>query len=157
MLRPRLIALAAVLALGAPLAQAAPVLIAKGSISGSLFDLASSTHGALENGAAGNMLGGLGSGLAWAGGNTFLAVPDRGPNATAYNAGVDDTMSYITRFQTMTLSLTPSASGSPLRFDLTPALAATTLLSSSTPLNYGTGAGLGLPSGAPALNAVDGK
>ena len=47
-----------------------------------------------------NVLGGIGSGLAWAGGNTFLATPDRGPNATPYNSAVDDTVSYIARFQT---------------------------------------------------------
>ena len=37
---------------------------------------------------------------------------------------------------------------------LTPTLRDTTLLSSWTPLVYGTGAGLGVGSGVPALNAV---
>ena len=37
----------------------------------------------LENGAPQNVLGGIGSGLTWAGGTTFLAVPDRGlPDCT---------------------------------------------------------------------------
>ena len=53
--------------------------------------------GALENGVSRNLLGGLGSGLAWAGGNTLSTVRDRGPNATAYNGLVDDTTSYIAR------------------------------------------------------------
>jgi hypothetical protein len=144
-------------------AVAAPKLIAKGSLSGTGFDLSTPTASPLENGVAGNLLGGLGSGLAWAGGNTFIALPDRGPNATAFNSTIDDTTSYIPRLQTLTLSLAPSASGSALPMNLTPTLTATTLLSSTTPLVYGSGQGMGnqlngtpLGSGAPALNAVNG-
>jgi hypothetical protein len=59
-------------------------LIATGSLSGSLSDL-SGLSGPLENGVAGNLLGGIGSGLTWAGGTTSLALPDRGPNAVEYN------------------------------------------------------------------------
>jgi len=97
-------------------------------------------------------------GFAYAGGNTFLATPDRGPNATPYNPLVDDTASYIDRFQTFKLQLTPSSGALP--YTLTPVLTATTLLSSATPLIYGTGAlGTGtsggksytLGSGVPAL------
>ena len=58
-----------------------------------------------------NILGGLGSGLAYAGRNTFLALPDRGPNATSYNAKVDNTVSYINRFQTVSMALTPAQGG----------------------------------------------
>ena len=114
----------------------------------------------LENGVAGNLLGGFGSGLAYAGGNTFLALPVRGPNAVSYNPLVDDTVSYIDRFQPFQMTLTASNGGS-LPFALTPTLAATTLLSSATPLAYGTGAlGTGtvsgknytLGSGVPSLN-----
>ena len=159
---PRLLAALVASACALPSAQAID-LIAHGTLSGSLSDLSSATAGKLENGIAGNLLGGIGSGLAWAGGNTFLALPDRGPNATAYNSAVDDTASYIPRFQTVTLALTPSAAGSALPFTLTPTLTATTLLSSSTALVYGSGAGLGnkldgtpIGSGAPALNAVNG-
>jgi len=137
------------------LADAAVDLIASGSISGTYEDFAIETAAPLENGIPGNRLGGMGSGLAYAGGNTFLALPDRGPNAKAYNSAVDDTTSYIARFHTLNLSLAPSDAGSPLPFTLTPMLVNTTLLSSKTPLVYGTGAGLGLGSGAPALNAVD--
>lgn len=133
-------------------------LIAIGSLNGSA-DLSGLT-GTLENGLPANILGGMGSGLAWAGGNTFLALPDRGPNATPYNASVDDTVSYISRFHTLDLALSASASGS-LPYTLTPTLSATTLLSSATPLTYGSGAGLGnridgvtpLGSGAPSINS----
>ena len=82
--------------------QAAPVLIATGSLGGTSDK--SGLGGVLENGVdANNVLGGMGSGLAWAGGNTFLALPDRGPNAAAWNAALDNTTSYISRFQSMTL------------------------------------------------------
>ena len=64
-----------------PAAYASVDLIAMGSLSGSFSDLSTQTSGLLENGVAGNLLGGLGSGLAYAGNNTFIATPDRGPNA----------------------------------------------------------------------------
>lgn len=128
-------------------------LIAIGSLSGTASDL-SGLSGLLENGIAGNLLGGVGSGFAYAGGNTFIATPDRGPNATPYNSNVDDTTSYIARFQTLTMALTANT-GTGLAYNLTPTLTATTLLSSSTALNYGTGAGLGLGNGAPALNVTN--
>lgn len=127
-------------------------IIAIGNLTGN-SDLSGLT-GTLENGLAANVLGGLGSGLAWAGGNTFLALPDRGPNATAYNSGVDDTSSYISRFHTVTLKLTANAPGSTFAYSLTPTLNKTTLLSSTTPLNYGTGTALGLPNGAPSINTA---
>ena len=138
-------------------AQAQVALIAKGSVSGAYQDLSSATATPLENGVAGNRLGGLGSGLAYAGGSTFIAVPDRGPNAVSYNAALDDTSSYIDRIQTFDLRFAPAAadSGTALPFVLTPTLRATTLLSSGTPLVYGSGAGLGVGSGAPTLNGED--
>jgi len=148
----------------APTAHAAIDLIAMGSLSGSsagsFADLSGLT-GVLENGVAANNLGGIGSGLAWAGGNTFIATPDRGPNATSFNALVDDTSSYVSRFQTVDLALTANNSGTGLAYNLTPTLTATTLLSSTTPLTYGSGAGLGnqingtpLGSGAPSINTA---
>ncbi len=144
-------------------AHAGVELIAIGTIDGAYQDLSNPTAAPLENGIAGNRLGGLGSGFAYAGGTTFLALPDRGPNANSYNPSVDDTVSYIARYQTFDLRLAPADPGAPLPFVLTPTLRATTLLSSPTPLVYGNGAGLGyqadgvtpLGSGAPALNAVD--
>jgi outer membrane protein assembly factor BamB len=142
-----------ILSLSVGSAHAAFDLIGIGSLGGS-SDLSGLT-GTLENGNAANILGGMGSGLAWAGGSTFLALPDRGPNAQTYAGGnaVDNTTSYIARFNTVNLALsaTPSAvpSGS-LPYTLTPTLQSTTLLWSSTPLNYGATAGL--PSAVPALN-----
>ncbi len=135
--------------------HAEPTLIAIGSISGTYEDFATETSAPLENGVPGNRLGGLGSGIAYAGGNIFLALPDRGPNAKPYNSAVDDTTSYIARFQTLHMSLAPSDPGSALPFTLTPMLLDTTLLSSKTALVYGSGTNFGLGSGAPALNAVD--
>ena len=148
--------------------MAAPSLLGWGYLSGPT-DLSGLGGQVLENGLAGNVLGGMGSGLAWAGGNTFLALPDRGPNATNYGtqpSPLDNTVSYISRFQTVQMALTPggvSINGTTaLPFAVTPTLTATTLLSSPTPLNYGTGAGLGVtaagtpvPNGAPALNTTN--
>jgi Esterase-like activity of phytase len=133
-------------------AHAAPNLLAIGSLNGS-SDLSGLTA-PLENGLAGNVLGGMGSGMAWAGGNNFLATPDRGPNATPYNSSVDDTVSYISRFQTVNMTLAPSSSGAALPMTLVPVITQTTLLSSSQPLVYGSGAGLNLGSGAPANNTA---
>jgi Esterase-like activity of phytase len=138
--------------------QAAPQLIAIGTLNSSSAgpnkDL-SGLSGNLENGVAANNLGGIGSGLAWAGGNTFLALPDRGPNATAYTSGaaVDNTTSFIARFQTLTLGLSASASGSALPYTLAPVLTGTTLLSSPTSLTYGATAGL--PNAIPTNNTAN--
>jgi len=126
-------------------------LIAIGKLSGTLSDY-SGQSALLENGVRGDLLGGIGSGLAWAGGDTFLALPDRGPNAVAWNASVDDTTSYVPRFHTLQLNLQPGPdAGSGLPFTLTPTLLATTLLYSHQPLNYGGSvAGYGAE---PAANA----
>jgi hypothetical protein len=136
-----------------PTAQADINLIGIGQVSGTYQDMATKTAAQLESGIAGNLLGGVGSGLAYAGGNTFLAIPDRGPNATAYNAAVDDTTSYIPRFQTFSLALAPNPSydslvvGS-LPYIVSPFLTDTTLLSSNSRLAYGV-------NGAPVLNSED--
>jgi hypothetical protein len=134
-------------------AHAAFDLIGIGALNGTT-DLSGLT-GTLENGNAANILGGMGSGLAWAGGNTFLALPDRGPNATAYNTAVDNTTSYIARFNTVSMSVTATPSAVPagaVPYTVTPTLQTTTLLWSSTPLTYGSTAGL--PSGAPSINTT---
>jgi hypothetical protein len=134
------LALALLLSLNA---QAAPVLLGIGNLTGSA-DL-SGLNGQLENGVNANVFGGLGSAFAYAGGNTFLALPDRGPNAQPYAGGaaVDNTASYISRFHTITLDVTASKSGLP--FSITPTLTDTTLLYSSNSLNYAT-------NGAPSVN-----
>ena len=136
----------------APVDLLAVDLIAVGTLSGFGADRSEATAGPLENGVAGNLLGGVGSGIGYAGGTTFLAVPDRGPNAVSYNALVDDTTSYINRFQTFRLQLERAGHDAALPFVLTPELVDTTLLYSRQPLVYGSGADAGLGSGAPALN-----
>ena len=102
----------------------------------------------LENGVRANELGGIGSAITYAGGNTFLALPDRGPNAGPYDSNIDDTVSYINRFHTIAMDLSPNHSGTGLPFNLTPTLRATTLLWNLTPLVYGAEAALAL---VPAL------
>lgn len=143
------------------LALAQPTLVAAGQLPGSGGDHAGQTGKPLENGVPGNLLGGLGSGVAHAGGDRFLALPDRGPNAVDFDACVDSTTSYINRFHELRLRLRPN-DGPGLPLELTPFLDTTRLLSSETPLEYGDGtmcpvppAGplpAPLPSGAPALN-----
>jgi hypothetical protein len=163
----RSLAIAACLGLSpGPLAHATPTLLAIGALTGSSAGSNTDLSGLreiLENGLPANILGGLGSGLASAGGNTFLALPDRGPNATPYGPNpspLDNTVSYISRFQTVQMNLTPSASGLP--FTLTPTLTGTTLLYSAQQLAYGSGAGLGtefngapLRPGAPPENTAN--
>ena len=127
-------------------------LVAIGHISGNRADRSQATAAPLENGVAGNLLGGLGSGLEYAGFGVFLAVPDRGPNAVAYNPASDDTASFINRVQTFFMLLERSAPGSALPLELTPLLLDTTLLRSARPLHYGAGTDVGLGDGAPALN-----
>lgn len=153
------------IALSISTVEAAPTLIAAGTINSQFRDLSLRTEGALENGAPGNRLGGMGSALAYAGGETFLFLPDRGPNASVYSAGAsrDNTTSYIPRFQTVTLHLSENSaydetkvkdpvtgeftSFPKLPFVITPSLQNTTLLSSPTQLNYGTAV-----DGAPKIN-----
>jgi len=145
----RLLLLSATMAALSPAAQAAQ-LLAVGTMPNTI-DLSGLT-GTLENGVGNNVFGGVGSALAWAGGNTFYALPDRGPNAAPYAGGaaVDNSTSYISRFQTITMSLTPRSGTTGLPFNLTPTLSNTTLLWSDTALTYGTTAGL--PSGTPGAN-----
>src|SRR5262249_36238050 len=115
----------------------AQILLANGQLiesrDGSFADLSGLRY-TLENGAQAHLLGGLGSSLAYAGGNTFLAVPDRGPNAVNFNALIDNTTSFIARFHTIKMTLDRNH-GPGLPFTLKPHLRATTLLFSSGPLN----------------------
>ncbi|GGY04918.1 esterase-like activity of phytase family protein [Paludibacterium paludis] len=130
--------------------RAEVVLLAHATVPGTATDL-SGLSSPLESGQKGNLLGGFGSALAFAGGSTFLAVPDRGPNAVPWNPALDDTTSFIPRFHTFRLALQAKPDGA-LPFTLKPALVSTTLLSSRTPLVYGSGSGLGASAGAPARN-----
>jgi Esterase-like activity of phytase len=137
----------------ASVSYAGQSLIAAGALDASGGDLATKTAKPLENGLVGNLFGGTGSGLANAGGDRFIALPDRGPNAVAYNDCIDDTTSYIPRFHTLRLRLVPK-DGSSLPFVLKPSVDETTLMASSTPLTYASGlAGCpSVPDGAPKLN-----
>jgi hypothetical protein len=67
--------------LAAPRSQAEIILLAVGTLdqsrAGSFADLSGLKY-ALENGVPANSLGGFGSAIAYASGNTFLALPDRG-------------------------------------------------------------------------------
>src|SRR5215472_16343455 len=121
------------------------------SRAGAWVDVSGLTY-TLENGAPANLLGGFGSGLTYASGDTFLALPDRGPNAVPFDSAIDDTVSYVNRFHTVKMRLVPNTSGTGLPYTLTPDLQRTTLLWSLTPLVYGTGDGLGVGSGVPPIN-----
>ncbi len=148
---PRCLMLAAALLAPFP-AATAPTLLATGTLTGSAAGVnadLSGLPGTLENGVSANVLGGIGSGIAWAGSNTFVAVPDRGPNAAAYNPAINETTSFISRMHTLSMALTPSTGPTP--FTVTPTLTATTLLWSPTPLSYGSGTGLGTEAGGGAL------
>src|SRR5262245_9674214 len=146
------VALFATLFISSLVGQAAqPALIAIGSTSGLYEDFSSETSPRLDNGVSGNRLGGIGSGLAHITDDWFLALPDRGPTAVAFNPCTDDTVAYINPFHTLQLSRSPSELGSALPFTLTPMVVGTTLLSSDSPLVYGSGCGL-VGDGAPSLN-----
>jgi hypothetical protein len=151
----RLISLfTAALALASSLVQAQPSLIAIGSLTesraGANADLSGLTY-PLENQAPANLLGGLGSAIAYDAGKKFLLLPDRGPNAVTFDPLIDNTVSYVNRFHTVQMDLDRNPAG-PLPFTLTARLQDTTLLWSLAPLVYGTGAGLGVGSGVPPIN-----
>lgn len=138
-------------------ANAAVTLLANGTLTttsaGYYTDLSGLNYN-LENGASAALLGGLGSGLAYAGSNIFLALPDRGPNAVSYDSAVDDTASYVLRFHTIQMNLQRNTVGG-LPFVLTPTVQSTTLLLNPTALVYGTGVGLGVGSGVPPINTAN--
>jgi hypothetical protein len=144
----------AALALVPSFGQAQPTLIAIGSLTesraGANADLSGLTY-SLENQAPANLLGGLGSAIAYDSGKKFVLLPDRGPNAVTFDAAIDNTASYVNRFHTVQMDLDANPAG-PLPFTLTARLHDTTLLSSRSPLVYGTGAGLGVGSGVPPIN-----
>lgn len=146
----------ALLLITVSISQSQTSLLAVGTLdkssAGTFQDLSGLTY-PLENGVRANELGGFGSAITNAGGYTFLALPDRGPNAVSYDSSIDDTVSYINRFHTVTMDLSRNNSHTGLPFKLTPKLRQTTLLWNFTPLVYGSGSGLGVGSGAPPLNA----
>lgn len=153
-------------------AQGAVQLVATSTVSASYQDLSTATSELLENGVPGDRLGGMGSAIAYAGGDTFLTLPDRGPNAVAgYGGGnIDYTVSYINRFETFSLELLPNVDYNPtavssgsapfevvgLPYILSPYLQETTLLSSQEPLVYGPAGSQGTTeiSGAPTRSGI---
>ena len=122
-----------------------------GSRDGSLTDLSGLNYN-LENGTPANLLGALGSAITWSSGHTFLALPDRGPNAMVFDAYIDNTVSYVNRFPTITMHLKANKDDDGLPFTLSPHMQTTTLLWSSKPLLYSTGAGWAVGSGVPPIN-----
>ena len=126
------------------------------SRAGSHADLSGLTY-TLDNGVPANLLGDLGSGISYAGDNTFLALPDRGPNAVNDNSAVDDTVGYVNRFHTVRMRIEPNTSGTGLPLTVTPVLSSTTLLWDESQLIYGNGSGVGLGSGAPHGSRVGGS
>jgi hypothetical protein len=102
----------------APLApaQGAISFIGKGSIPGSARDNLGLTDPIDANGTPQNLLGGLGSGLAYTGfGNTYIATPDRGP--------ADGASTYLDRYYRLRIDINPVAK------TVTPKLLSTHLLS----------------------------
>jgi len=91
----------------------------------------------LENGVnANNTLNGFGSAIAYTGfQNRYVLLPDRGPNATAYAGGaaVDNTVSWVNRYQIYDLTFTPTGGGN---YNVGFQFADTTLLSNGAGQNY---------------------
>ncbi|MBB6182981.1 esterase-like activity of phytase family protein [Oleiagrimonas soli] len=135
------------------MAGAKAVLLAYGSLPGTHSDRAVATAKRLADGVPGNRFGGLGSALDYAGCDTFLALPDRGPNAVAWNRALDETTAYVNRVQTLRLTLAKAASDGRFPLQVQARLLKTTLLWSRERLRYGSGAGLHAASGVPPLNA----
>ncbi len=78
-------------------AWSSPVLVGQGSTPGTATDF-SNPSGQLEDGTPANLLGGLGSGIAYSGtGNRFALVPDRGP--------ANGTTTYKDRFEFLDITV----------------------------------------------------
>jgi phospholipase C len=99
-----------------------------------------------------NALNGFGSGLAYAGGNIFYALSDRGPNKVAYSGGaaVDNTTSFANRYQQFTLNFTPvgspDGSGHYASYAINAVNTGTTLLKNLQGVQY-TGISTGIANG----------
>lgn len=105
--------LAGLLLLAIPALHASVKFVGDAIITGTATDQSGLPSTVLEDGASPhNALNGFGSGLAYAGGGTFYALSDRGPNKVAYTGGtaVDNTTSFENRFQQFSLALTPIGS-----------------------------------------------
>jgi hypothetical protein len=138
-------------------ASAAPTLVAVGTMDANVRDLSTRTSAPLDSGETANLLAGLSSGLAYAGGNTFLCLPDRGPNTTTYLPEADSTTTYIPRVHSIQIDTNPNLAydpGTPGSLPLVMNLHATstTLLRQNKSLAYDLAYGV---DGIPALNLAD--
>ncbi|MCE9591203.1 MAG: esterase-like activity of phytase family protein [Planctomycetes bacterium] len=133
MKRTKNILLGAIALTGMTMAQpahATVTFVGYAAISGQQTDF-SGLNTLLEDGSRSNGLDGFGSGIAYSGfENRYLLLSDRGPNKTPYNAAVDNTTSYATRFQTFDITLTPTAD--PNKFTVQATNVATTLFKNET-------------------------
>ncbi|HUO10520.1 MAG TPA: esterase-like activity of phytase family protein [Phycisphaerae bacterium] len=133
---------AALLALATSAASAAVTYIGDAIIPGNGTDLSGLPATILEDGVSRqNELSGFGSGLAYAGGNTFYALADRGPNKVAYTGGaaVDNTTSWDNRYQQFQINVTPNGTmtnGVYSSYTVNATNSATTLLSNSQGVQY---------------------
>lgn len=131
-----------ILLAGAIEPRAAVSLVGVAQIAGNGIDSSGLGSGKLEDGVSPkNGLNGFGSGLAWAGGNTFYALSDRGPNKVAYTGGtaVDNTTSYPCRFQKFEITLDttgPRANGVFASYAVNATLKGTTLFKTAKGDNY---------------------
>jgi hypothetical protein len=138
----RIAGLAAVIS-AAVSTRASVTYIGDAVIPGSGTDMSGLPPTILEDGVSPqNALNGFGSGLAYAGGNTFYALADRGPNKVAYTGGaaVDNTTSYANRYQQFQINLTPvgplQANGTYASYTVQATNTATTLLKNSQGTQY---------------------
>lgn len=123
--------------------RAAVNFIGAAVIDGTGTDLSGLPATILEDGVSPqNGLNGFGSGLTYAGGNTFYALADRGPNKVAYSGGtaVDNTTSYQNRYQRFQITATPvgspDGSGHYASYTIAPTLVGTTLLKNAQGVQY---------------------
>ncbi len=135
--------LASLLILAVTSASAAVTYVGDAIIPGNGTDLSGLPPTLLEDGVSPqNGLNGFGSGLAYAGGNTFYALADRGPNKVAYSGGtaVDNTTSYANRFQHFAITFTPVGSadgqGHFSHYNIGATNTATTLLKNADGIQY---------------------
>ena len=96
---------------GASSASADVTFVGKAVLPGTATDKSGLNGAILEDGASpNNALNGIGSSIAFAGGNLYYALEDRGPNKIPYSGGaaVDNTVNYPDRYQQLRIWLTPS-------------------------------------------------
>ncbi len=145
--------LAGLLLLAIPNLHASVKYIGDAIITGTSTDQSGLPATILEDGVSPeNALNGFGSGLAFAGGNTFYALADRGPNKVAYTGGtaVDNTTTYPNRFQQFSINFTPvgspDGSGHYAAYTVSATNTGTTLLKNPQGTQY-TGISTGIANG----------